>query len=143
MKLLKHALNRRNIQIVFFSIYLCFMIWMTLLSRTQYPHRVVRMELFWAFRRWLAGSENGFAESIQYIMNILFFVPFGFLFPQKKSVVKVLLFAFFTSLFIEISQYIYVLGECEIDDLISNTLGAFIGSFVYKFVENIQESRGD
>lgn len=119
------------------------MIWITLLSRTQYPHRVIKIELFWAFRRWLMGSENGLAESIQYIMNILFFIPFGFLFPQKKPSVKVLLVAFLASLFIEISQYIFVLGECEIDDLISNTLGAFIGSFVYKFVINIQESRGE
>lgn len=31
------------------------------------------------------------------------------------------------SVFIELSQFIFNLGWCEVDDVISNTLGAMIG----------------
>lgn len=133
MKLLEHALSKkRAIQIILFIAYTVFIVWYTLLKREPRANRIFRPELFWAFRGWLNGDPVGKAESVQYVMNILFFIPYGFLFPWKNENGKIswkrmLITAAVTSAFIEFTQYVFVLGECEFDDVISNTLGAMIG----------------
>lgn len=119
--------KKRAIQIILFVLYTFFVVWVTLLKREPRVNRIFRPELFWAFRTWIAGGYNGKAESIQYIMNILFFIPYGFLFPWKKNWKFVLITSAVTSVVVELTQYVFILGECEIDDVISNTLGAMIG----------------
>lgn len=66
--------------------------------------------------------------------NIAIFIPMGILLPTlfdgidfKKSV----LICFFTSLTVEVTQYIVGFGMTDIDDLILNTLGATFGSLLY------------
>lgn len=117
---------------ILFGAYTIFIVWYTLLKREPQAYRIFRPELVWAIRTWIAGGYNGKAESILYFMNILFFIPFGLLFPWeekngKLSWKSVLIAAALTSTLIELSQYIFALGECEFDDIISNTLGAMIG----------------
>lgn len=72
-----------------------------------------------------------------YIENIIFFVPLGFLLPLiwrgYKSFIKTCVFGFFVSILIEFSQ-IFSWRVTDIDDLITNTLGAIIGFFIYKLV---------
>lgn len=38
------------------------------------------------------------------------------------------------SLFVELTQYIFCLGLCELDDVICNGLGAVIGYGLYRFI---------
>ena len=127
--------KRKRIQFVLYLMYVGFMLWMTLFSRTQYPHRVFRPELFWEIRSMLAGEESGKIVTLLFLENILFFVPFGFLYPGKKSIRHVCAAGMFTSMAIELMQLLTLLGECELDDVISNTFGAFIGVYLYKIVE--------
>ncbi len=61
--------------------------------------------------------------------------------PGKKSTKKVIIIAFLTSAFIEASQYIFALGECEIDDVISNTLGAWLGVYLFKRIKKFRKNR--
>ncbi len=72
---------------------------------------------------------------IQYYLNILLLVPFGFLLPllwtKYRSVVRVTLCGFLLSLFIEMSQ-LFSYRATDIDDLIMNTLGAFLGYLIFK-----------
>lgn len=116
-----------------FAAYTIFIVWYSLLKREPLANRIFRPELFWAIRTWITGGYNGKAESILYFLNILFFIPFGLLFPweeknRKLSWKSVLIAAALTtSMLIELTQYIFVLGECEFDDFSSNTLGAMIG----------------
>lgn len=120
-----------------FVIYTIFVAWMTLLKREpRVRARVIEPELFWAFREWINGAPDGKQESIQYIQNVLFFIPFGFLFPWKKWK-QVFLSALMTSTAIEITQYIFNLGWCELDDVISNTAGALIGFGCYVIVHKL------
>lgn len=120
-----------------FVIYTIFVVWMTLLKREpRVRDRVIEPELFWAFRGWINGAPDGKQESIQYILNVLFFIPFGFLFPWKKWK-PVFMTAFMTSAIIEITQYIFNLGWCELDDVISNTTGALIGFGCYVIVHKL------
>lgn len=117
----------QTLSTILFVIYTIFVVWMTLLKREpRVRARVIEPELFWAFRGWINGAPDGKQESIQYIQNVLFFIPFGFLFPWKKWK-QVFLSALMTSAAIEITQYIFNLGWCELDDVISNTAGALVG----------------
>jgi glycopeptide antibiotics resistance protein len=68
-----------------------------------------------------------------FMLNILLFIPFGVLLPlasKTKTLAKVTLFAFLTSLTIELFQ-IGIGRVTDINDLITNTLGAVIGYGLY------------
>lgn len=96
--------------------------------------RIIKWELFWAYRAWIAGESFGRTESIQNINNILVFMPFGALFPGKRwrwLLITVVLF----SATIEIVQYCFNLGWCEIDDVICNVLGAAIVFGLWKMIK--------
>ena len=61
--------------------------------------------------------------------NVILFIPFGILFPIifEKKQKEVLCTAIVFSLLIEIIQFILALGSTDIDDLIFNAAGAYIG----------------
>ncbi len=70
--------------------------------------------------------------------NILLFFPFGISLYEtvkSKKTLVVLVISFCLSLLIEITQYIFALGMSELDDVIHNTFGAFLGTFVFKVYE--------
>ena len=72
------------------------------------------------------------------ILNILLFIPFGYLLPLvwKKADQwwKVMLAGLLTSLFVEVMQWALHRGFADVDDLINNTLGALIGYGLYKAI---------
>ena len=123
---------RRKLIWILFVAYVLFLLWLTIFSRQpRHFDRVFKWQLFWSYRAWLAGESYGKTESIQNINNILVFIPFGALFPVRRwkpLFVTVLLF----SIAIEVVQYIFNLGWCEIDDVIHNVLGCMIGYGLYK-----------
>ena len=69
-------------------------------------------------------------------MNVALFFPAGLLsaalLPRAwsgwKRLVLVTVLFLGISAAIEVSQYIWVLGEADVDDLLTNTLGAFLGA---------------
>jgi glycopeptide antibiotics resistance protein len=70
--------------------------------------------------------------------NIVMFIPFGFLgwvFPNLKDL-KSLLFTFISVIFIvEALQYFTRMGIFEIDDIILNTFGVYLGFLFCRFIE--------
>lgn len=81
------------------------------------------------------GGTNSFI--IQNIIgNIILFTPLGILLPIvipfRRSFNKIFVIAFALSSIFELIQLTLVLGIFDIDDIILNTLGAIIGSKVYK-----------
>lgn len=71
------------------------------------------------------------------IGNIVLFIPFGFLAPIalkkiRKSLLRTTLLAMSLSIMIELSQFLFTYRVSNIDDIILNTLGAFIGAVVIK-----------
>lgn len=70
--------------------------------------------------------------------NIVMFMPFGFLgwlFP-RLNYLKDLLFAFVSAITIaEALQYFSRLGIFEVDDIILNTFGVFLGFSIKKYIE--------
>lgn len=75
------------------------------------------------------------------ILNILLFIPLGFLLPtiwnDYRTAKKTILTGLGTSFIIEILQ-IFTFRLTDIDDLITNTLGAVVGYYLYsRFSEKL------
>lgn len=87
-------------------------------------------------RSWIENPMIVSKKEVQYLVNILFFIPYGLLFPWKNSWKYVFVTALILSVFIELSQFIFNHGWCEVDDVISNTLGAMIGWEVWWMIKN-------
>ncbi|AZA86793.1 VanZ family protein [Chryseobacterium shandongense] len=70
--------------------------------------------------------------------NIIMFIPFGFLgwiFPKLNNL-KTLLITFVSSIvIIEALQYFSRLGIFEVDDVLLNTFGVFLGFLMKKIIE--------
>ena len=103
---------------VLVALYILIILWITLFSREPMTTRIFR-GLFWEI-------EMGYWNNI--IQNILLFIPLGFLIGGKRGIVAGALL----SIGIELTQYIAVLGYCELDDVLNNTIGAAIGALLYK-----------
>ena len=100
------------------ALYILIILWITLFSRRPMESRIFR-GLFWEI-------EMGYWNNI--IQNILLFIPLGFLIGGKPGIIAGVLL----SIGIELTQYIAVLGYCELDDVLNNTIGAAIGALLYK-----------
>ena len=81
---------------------------------------------------------------VGYILNIILFIPFGFLIPliwkKMRSLHLTALAGFSFSILIEISQLLNN-RRTDIDDLIMNTLGAIIGFLIYKSFKKLMPTR--
>ena len=80
----------------------------------------------------------------QIFLNILLFVPFGILLPMvsrhfKNPVITVAAGCLFSGT-IEIMQYITGRGLTEVDDVITNTIGAVVGVAIYKIISTVYRS---
>lgn len=71
--------------------------------------------------------------------NIIFFIPLGFLLPfifsKFKSLFKTLTYGFIFSLLIEVGQLFTLYRATDIDDLIMNTIGTFLGWTIFKLIK--------
>lgn len=113
---------------ILFIAYCAFIVWYTILSRTPGTSKA-DFRLFWAYRELITGDPHWKADVIQNLSNILFFVPFGMLFPIMKWR-TVLFTSLMFSTVIEAIQYIGGFGLCELDDVICNTVGALVGYWI-------------
>lgn len=99
-------------------LYILIILCITLFFREPMKVRIFR-GLFWEI-------EMGYWNNI--IQNILLFIPLGFLIGGKRGIIAGLLL----SIGIELTQYTFRLGYCELDDVLNNTIGTAIGSLLFK-----------
>ena len=90
--------------------------------------------LFYSYKE--AWNHFSAREWSNIILNIMMFVPFGFLLPlvSKKFQIfwKTYLTGFLFTFLIEMTQLLFNLGICELDDFMNNTVGAMIGYGFYR-----------
>lgn len=71
--------------------------------------------------------------------NIIPFIPLGLfialLFKKCRKYNRIFFISLIISLLIEISQLIFRLGSCDIDDIILNVFSSMFGLYIYLFVE--------
>ncbi|MDR4505684.1 MAG: VanZ family protein [Candidatus Scalindua sp.] len=82
------------------------------------------------------------AEWLDVVLNIIFFLPLGFLFrlTQQKEIgkerVRVLIYGLLASLFIESVQVFQIERYSSPSDIMANGLGAWVGAFLFDRVKN-------
>lgn len=126
---------------VIFIIYLILLLRITLFKQTALYNllsaigtgsRTISMIPFYSIYEMAVSniSIGRIAENI--LGNIILFMPFGIIFPliTNGKFKKILTAAIIFSLSIEIIQFLFALGSADIDDLLFNTLGAYIGLFI-------------
>lgn len=122
---------------------LTFIVRETMILRTP-DNRGVILEPFREVDAML-HQPNHFFWFMQIFLNILLFVPFGFLLPiiseRLRSLWLTTVTGFIFSAGIETMQYITGRGLTEVDDVINNTAGALVGYILYVIVMWIYRRR--
>ena len=136
---MRKAENRKWIAWLFLLLYLCCVVYITLLSRGDSLKRIFRLDVFTSWRMWLGGNA---ARGRSILQNIMLFVPLGFFLTQvlrdrKYRLPVDVLLGFAVSLLIETVQYHTGRGWFDAEDLFNNTLGAAIGSGLFCVVDRI------
>lgn len=77
--------------------------------------------------------------------NILAFGPMGFLlpiiFPKTNKFINILIICTLASVFIEATQYTIAAGASDVDDVILNVFGGFLGISLYKILISLFKKR--
>ena len=120
------------------GIYLFILFTFLFLKRTSF--RSINLVPFRSILNYLNGDLLARAFALNNIMgNIVLFFPLGFyitlLNRNKKISVNVCLIALISTL-AEIAQYLFCVGVTDIDDVILNTLGGFMGILAFKLIYN-------
>ncbi|MEV5111566.1 VanZ family protein [Bacillus sp. LBA3-1-1.1] len=128
---------KRNISILHFLWVYVFLFYLSLV------YGVTQIATVWDISRyetWIRVSQINLtlfdtAGSTTYLLNILLFMPLGFLlptiWPHFRKMKKTVCAGFFFSLAIELNQLLNN-RITDIDDLFTNTLGAIVGYVLYR-----------
>ncbi len=99
------------------------------------PFREIRRYLLY---RRLLGTRS---VMLNIVGNIAGFIPFGALVPLLSRSVrrawKTGLLCMEVSVLIEVSQLLFRVGCCDVDDVILNTAGGLLGYLVYRTAERL------
>ena len=116
-----------------------FIVRKTMVLRTP-ENRGVILQPFREFEAMMNGVHFFWFKQI--FLNILLFVPFGVLFPMVSKrfndpIITVAAGCLFSGT-IEIMQYITGRGLTEVDDVITNTIGAAVGKAIKKAESGVE-----
>lgn len=144
----------RSVTRLLLPAYLLLNLYFTLLMREpgeDYPIILTPMRSYFAVLGWdiqsfhvvgqlLQGSWEepiafAFASLIGIMQNLILFIPFGFLLcgaTDQPRTSRILLLGFLLSLSIELCQLVFRLGWFEVDDILHNVLGTYLGICLYR-----------
>jgi len=116
-------------------VWLAALVYAAFLIRRPYAVPRALLDPFHALKLFLKADNVALLKRLRYLegagLNILLFVPFGYLLPMLWKRAdrwwKVVLCGFVLSLGIELTQLVTHLGMFDLDDLMNNSLGAFLG----------------
>lgn len=108
------------------------------MGRFQYEDNLITVEPIFSTVQFIRNTIELKVIIMIVIGNILMFIPFGFLgwiFPQLKDLKK-LLYAFVSAIIIvEALQYFTRMGIFEVDDIILNTFGVYLGWLMRRLID--------
>jgi len=116
-------------------------LWGRLLSGMQQPHLLTmwldtgNLVPFREISRSLHSLSNN--DILNLFGNVAIFIPLGillgFMFHHKaKAGMKIVGYAFFVSLSLESAELLIRIGQFDVDDILLNSLGGFLGFVIYR-----------
>lgn len=132
--------SQKKISIAVFGLYILLLIWLILfkfnINLTDLGY--IRNVNLIPFKESLII--NGHLDVSEIIYNVLIFVPLGVyvsIFTPKLPFIKKILPSLFLSLLLETLQFIFAIGASDITDVISNTVGGFLGIILFHFFKKL------
>lgn len=106
------------------------------------PTETAQYELtpFWSLKLEPASLRREVLSQV--VANIFMFVPLGFLgtwYTKGNAVIPTVCLSMFSAM-IEILQYHLHKGTAEVDDVISNTIGAVVGAVIFIALQRVGDS---
>lgn len=118
---------------LFFGIYICLVLLLTVALRHPDASRQSELSLLWSYKKAFSGNTEILLEIIE---NIILFIPLGLLLPivfkRKFSARSIVIISLTISAVIEFLQYSLKLGLFEFDDILNNAIGGYLGYLLYK-----------
>ena len=119
-----------------FSLYLMIILVITFFSREDGSRIGMDLELF---STWGTNARN----HAFVVENVLLFIPYGFIwpwaFPWLRGFFRNTFAAFVTSLGVETIQLITGRGYFQVDDILTNVLGAVMGYLLFQILYGIAQ----
>lgn len=116
------------IRVILSLVYIFIILCLTLLLRKQCDSRVFT-GLFWEIKHQYWGD---------IIQNIILFIPLGLCLSEFRVGIAI---GVSLSVVIEIIQYYFKLGMCQMDDIINNSIGLAIGLIIAGTMSRIYHKR--
>lgn len=126
-----------KIFIVPYTLFLLYLLFLGM-GRFQYEDNLITVEPIFSTIQFIQGAISWKDIVIIVIGNIVMFAPFGFLgwiFPKLIDL-KSVIFTFIPVItIVEGLQYFTRMGIFEVDDILLNTFGVYLGWLLCKFIE--------
>ena len=126
-----------KISIIPYTLFLLYLMFLGM-GRFQYEENLLTLEPVFSTIKFIQGPNKTIDIVMIVLGNIIMFIPFGFLgwvLPDLKKL-KPLLFSFISCIVIvEALQYFTRVGIFEVDDIILNTFGVYLGWVFCKIFE--------
>lgn len=129
--------KRRNIARVLFIGYFILLYCATVFFREVANKQSFKTRPFWSYIALVNGERHPGVLLPQMIMNVVIFIPLGFLLGaafSNTTLWKTMIVGGLASISIELIQLLTNRGTAEYDDVMHNILGCLIGYGVYKLV---------
>ena len=124
---------------IILSVYVVLLLYFTMFGRYSHPEYTYQIYFFKSYRYLF--EQFDWQSVRQIIINIAMMIPFGFLLPvlmkNKHKYLLTLLLALLLILFIESMQMVMQCGTFEVDDVINNLIGTFIGTLLFALANRI------
>ena len=130
--------------LILFILYILVVSYVTIFGRREGENDTSILMTFDSVR---TAFEQGSFEPLNHLaLNVVMFVPLGFLFPlidpeglDRPS------YAFFIGLMastiIESVQLLLRIGQCDAEDILANTVGAIVGLYIFRIAQRIRTAR--
>lgn len=129
---------------VFLVFYGCVLLYCFALQRAPGGESGMNLIPFSMIFSYISSASFAY-ESIFYLIgNLLCFFPFGFyyrIYKARFDVVRLILLPVVLSLLIEISQILFGMGDFDVDDIIMNAFGFYVGYALSFLLDKLRQKR--
>lgn len=139
--LIRNFRQLNKTMLALFILYLLMMSYVTIFSRQGR----VQTDILLSFDSIEEAINRHSLEPLQHLwLNVVLFVPLGTLFaaidpPRLARISIILPLGMLLTTLVETIQLLLHLGQCDLEDLVANTLGACLGLLVFRLYSRLQK----